>query len=184
MSRPTLLDVAGAKTSHTFDGTSFAAVLRGEKADASRLRLRRAQQHPRRPRVSHPQHHRRRVALHPQSHARRNLHRKAPHGPARRQRRAQSLLVELDGHRARQPAHLHAGEALHPPPRRAALPHRRRSRRNDQSRDKSEHAAIKAKLSAALDQWLNQQGDPGIPQDTHEAHQAAKKGGHLYFPKD
>ena len=49
--------------------------------------------------------------------------------------------------------------------------------------NKPEHAAIKGKLSAALDQWLNQQGDPGIPQDTHEAHKAGKQGKHLHFPK-
>jgi uncharacterized sulfatase len=48
---------------------------------------------------------------------------------------------------------------------------------------KPEHAAIKAKLSAALDQWLTAQGDPGIPQDTHEAHKAGKQGKHLHFPK-
>lgn len=46
-----------------------------------------------------------------------------------------------------------------------------------------EHAAIQARLSAALDRWLTAQGDPGIPQDTHESHQAAKRGGHMYFPK-
>jgi len=49
---------------------------------------------------------------------------------------------------------------------------------------KPEHAAIKAKLSAELDRWLTEQSDPGIPQDTQEAHQAAKKGEHLFFPKD
>jgi len=48
---------------------------------------------------------------------------------------------------------------------------------------KPEHAAIKAKLSAELDRWLAAQNDPGIPQDTKEAHQAAKKGEHLYFTK-
>ena len=46
------------------------------------------------------------------------------------------------------------------------------------------YAEMKATLSAELDRWLSAQGDPGIPQDTHEAHQAAKKGQHLYFPKD
>ncbi|MEZ5386993.1 MAG: sulfatase [Prosthecobacter sp.] len=46
------------------------------------------------------------------------------------------------------------------------------------------HSEMKAKLSAELDRWMAEQGDPGIPQDTHDAHQAAKKGGHLYFPKD
>lgn len=45
-------------------------------------------------------------------------------------------------------------------------------------------AGIKAKLSAELDAWLEQQGDPGIPQDTDEAHGAAKNGRHLYGVKD
>ena len=45
------------------------------------------------------------------------------------------------------------------------------------------HAEIKARLSAELDRWLAAQGDPGIPQDTHEAHQAAVRGEHLYFPR-
>ena len=42
------------------------------------------------------------------------------------------------------------------------------------------HAAIKAKLSAELDKWMKAQGDPGAPQDTHDAHKAARQGKHLY----
>jgi len=41
---------------------------------------------------------------------------------------------------------------------------------------------IENELRAELSRWLKQQGDPGIPQDTHDAHQAAKKGQHLYGP--
>lgn len=44
------------------------------------------------------------------------------------------------------------------------------------------HAAVKARLSAELDRWLAAQGDPGIPQDTHDAHRAARDGRHLYGP--
>jgi N-sulfoglucosamine sulfohydrolase len=44
------------------------------------------------------------------------------------------------------------------------------------------HAAIKAKLSSELDRWLASQGDPGIPLDTHQSHQAAKRGNHAYVP--
>lgn len=44
--------------------------------------------------------------------------------------------------------------------------------------------AIQAKLSDRLDQWLESQGDPGIEQDTRETHQAAKKGEHRFRPKD
>lgn len=45
------------------------------------------------------------------------------------------------------------------------------------------HAEVKARLSAELDRWLAEQGDPGIPQDTHQAHQAAQRGEHRYVPK-
>lgn len=48
--------------------------------------------------------------------------------------------------------------------------------------DDPKHAAVKAKLVAELDKWLAEQGDPGIPQDTVEAHAAAKKGKHKYGP--
>jgi len=39
---------------------------------------------------------------------------------------------------------------------------------------------IKARLSAELDRWMKEQGDPGAPQDTHEAIQAARRGKHMY----
>jgi len=37
-------------------------------------------------------------------------------------------------------------------------------------------------LRAELDRWLAAQGDPGAPQDTNQAIQAAKRGEHLYSP--
>lgn len=46
-----------------------------------------------------------------------------------------------------------------------------------------EHAAVQARLSAALEAWMAEQGDPGIAQDSHESHQAAKRGEHRFFPK-
>jgi uncharacterized sulfatase len=42
------------------------------------------------------------------------------------------------------------------------------------------YAAIKDELSAELDRWMADQGDPGIPLDTKEAHAAAKKLQHKY----
>ncbi|WP_184211334.1 sulfatase-like hydrolase/transferase [Prosthecobacter dejongeii] len=48
--------------------------------------------------------------------------------------------------------------------------------------DDPPHRAIRTRLAGELDRWLLEQGDPGIPQDTKEAHQAAKRGEHL-FPK-
>lgn len=41
-------------------------------------------------------------------------------------------------------------------------------------------AGIKAGLSAELERWMLEQGDPGIPLDAIEAHQAAKDGKHLF----
>lgn len=40
--------------------------------------------------------------------------------------------------------------------------------------------ALRARLAGELDRWLAEQQDPGAIQDTHEAHQAAKAGRHLY----
>ncbi|MHC4741495.1 MAG: sulfatase family protein [Planctomycetota bacterium] len=39
---------------------------------------------------------------------------------------------------------------------------------------------IKTRLSTELDRWMKQQGDPGAPQDTKKAIQAARRGEHLY----
>ena len=49
--------------------------------------------------------------------------------------------------------------------------------------DSPEHIWIKERLSDELDRWMQSQGDPGIPEDTPEALEAARKGKHLYFPK-
>ncbi len=50
--------------------------------------------------------------------------------------------------------------------------------------DDPAHAAIKRRLSSQLDAWMKSQGDPGAPEDTLEAIQAARKGEHLYGRKD
>lgn len=47
-----------------------------------------------------------------------------------------------------------------------------------------QHAEIKRRLAQQLDRWLAAQGDPGIPQDTREALEAARSGKHLYTPVD
>lgn len=49
--------------------------------------------------------------------------------------------------------------------------------------DHPKHQKIKAELKQELEAWLESQGDPGADQDTHAAHQAAKKGRHLYGPQ-
>jgi len=48
--------------------------------------------------------------------------------------------------------------------------------------DDSAYSAIKARLSGELDRWMDSQGDPGAPQDTHKAIEAARRGAHLYGP--
>ena len=50
--------------------------------------------------------------------------------------------------------------------------------------DRPELSSIREGLKQELDRWLKEQGDPGKLQDTHEAHQAAKRGEHLYRPAD
>jgi uncharacterized sulfatase len=42
---------------------------------------------------------------------------------------------------------------------------------------------IKARLSAELERWLAQQGDPGVALDTQEALQSAREGKHRYVPE-
>ena len=41
----------------------------------------------------------------------------------------------------------------------------------------------KQQLKTELANWMSNQGDPGIPQDTMEALEAARKKQHLYFPR-
>jgi uncharacterized sulfatase len=43
-------------------------------------------------------------------------------------------------------------------------------------------AEVKARLGAELDRWMRAQGDPGAPQDTPEALEAARQGKHRYGP--
>ena len=42
--------------------------------------------------------------------------------------------------------------------------------------------AIMKTLSDELDRWMTEQGDPGIEQDTHRTHRAAKQGQHRFRP--
>ena len=49
--------------------------------------------------------------------------------------------------------------------------------------DDPDLSAVKNRLSDELDRWMRSQGDPGVPQDTHEAIQAARRGKHLYGVK-
>jgi len=48
--------------------------------------------------------------------------------------------------------------------------------------DATEHLSVKTRLAAALDHWMREQGDPGIPLDTEEAYRAAAQNKPL-FPR-
>lgn len=178
---PTLLDLADLKSDHEFDGTSFAAVLRGEK----------------------PSHRDYACALH-------NNIPEGPAYPIRsitngEWRYIRNLLPDeifIEKHLMG----LLGGSAVHNPywsswmatafdqPETYTLVKRYMRRPAEElyhtAADPAElrnlaadpqHAAIKAELSAELDRWLAEQGDPGIAMDTHEAHQAARNGRHLDF---
>ncbi len=45
------------------------------------------------------------------------------------------------------------------------------------------HVKTTARLAAQLENWMTEQGDPGVPQDTSKALQAARRGKHLFGPK-
>lgn len=46
------------------------------------------------------------------------------------------------------------------------------------------HAEKKRRLAAALNHWMTDQGDPGIPEDTLKALEAARQGRHQFGPKE
>jgi uncharacterized sulfatase len=48
--------------------------------------------------------------------------------------------------------------------------------------DNPEMAAIRKLLSTELDRWMRSHGDPGAPQDTRQALEAARRGEHMYYP--
>jgi uncharacterized sulfatase len=44
------------------------------------------------------------------------------------------------------------------------------------------HAEVRKRLSAELDRWMSAQGDPGRAMDTRDALQAARRGEHKFYP--
>ena len=180
---PTLLEVVGVKSAQAFDGTSFAAVLRGEKsthreyAYAAHNNIPEGPAYPIRSVTDGEWRYIRNLLpeeIYIEKHLMGLMGGATVHNPYWSSWMATALdnphtytLVKRYMHRpAEQLYHTTAD-----PAEMTNLAHQ------------PEHAARKAKLSAALDQWLNQQGDPGIRLDTHEAHQAGKQGKHLPFSK-
>lgn len=180
---PTLLDVVGVKNAHTFDGTSFADVLRGEKdmhrgyAYAAHNNIPEGPAYPIRSITDGEWRYIRNLTpdeIFIEKHLMGLLGGATVHNAYWSSWMATAFdnphtytLVKRYMHRPiEQLYHTNADPA-----------------EMTNLADKPEHAAIKAKLSAALDRWLAEQGDPGIAQDTPEAHKAGKQGKHLHFPK-
>ena len=180
---PTLLEVAGVKSEHAFDGSSFAAVLRGEKvthreyAYAAHNNIPEGPAYPVRSVTNGEWRYIRNLLpeeLFIEKHLMGLLGGATVHNPYW----SSWMATALDNERTyklvkrymRRPAEelYHTAEDAH---------------ELVNLIDKPEHAEIKAKLAAALDRWLVEQNDPGAAQDVPEVHQAAKRGEHVYFPK-
>jgi len=179
---PTVMDIAGVRSEHTFDGISFAAVLRGEKATHREF-----------------------------ANAAHNNIPEGPAYPVRsitdgqwryiRNLTPQSLFIEkhlmglLGGstvHNAYWSSWMATSDES---PRTYNLVQRYMVRPAEELyhtaidpfemtnlAGNQEYASIQKKLIAELDLWLQQQNDPGIALDTVEAYRAAKRGQHRYVP--
>jgi uncharacterized sulfatase len=181
---PTLLELAGAKTdAHPFDGRSFAAVLRGEN-DAHREFAYAAHNNiPEGP--AYPV----RSVTDGEWRYIRNL---AP-GEIFIEKHLMGLLGGATIHNAYWSSWMAtAGENPATYQLVKRYMHRPAEELYHTAADPAEmtnlagqpgHAAVQKKLSAELDRWLAEQGDPGITQDTPEAHQAGKRGQHRPFTK-
>lgn len=177
---PTLLDIAGSKTTHRFDGTSFAAVLRGEKdthrayAYASHNNIPEGPAYPIRSITDGEWRYIRNLTpneIYIEKHLMGLLGGSAAHNPYWSSWMATALDSPHTYTLVKRYLHRQAEQLYHT----AADP----AEMTDLAA-KPEHAAIKAKLSTALDQWLTAQGDPGLSLDTHAAHKAGRQGKHLY----
>lgn len=179
---PTLLDLIGVHSDHPFDGTSFAPVLRGEKtthrdyAYGAHNHIPEGPAYPVRTITDGQWRYIRNLTpeeLYIEKHLMGLMGGATAHNPYWSSWMATSWDNPRTYHLVKRYMRRPAEELYHT----AADP---AEMTNLAGYD--DHAAIQAKLSAELDRWLAAQGDPGPPQDTHEAHQAAKRGEHLYFP--
>ena len=180
---PTLLDLAGIQTGHPFDGTSFAPVLRGESnahrdfAYGAHNNIPEGPAYPVRTVTDGEWRYIRNLTpgeLYIEKHLMGQLGGSAAHNAYWPSWMATSWDNPRTYQLVKRYMHRPAEELYHT----TADPAEMQNLAGHPG-----HAAIQARLSAALDHWLAAQGDPGIPQDTHEAHQAAKRGEHVYFPK-
>ncbi len=175
---PTLLELAGAKSDHPFDGSSFAAVLRGEKdthreyAYAAHNNIPEGPAYPVRSVTDGEWRYIRNLTpdeIYIEKHLMGLLGGNPPHNPYWSSWVATAsdnpATYRLVKRYLRRPAE----ELYHT----AADPAEMTNLAGQ-----LEYTAIQQKLSAELDRWLAEQNDPGIPLDTPEAHDAAKRGKH------
>jgi uncharacterized sulfatase len=180
---PTLLDLAGGTAAPEFDGHSFAAVLRGEAAQhrdyayAAHNNIPEGPAYPIRSVTDGEWRYIRNLTpaeLYIEKHLMGLLGGSAAHNPYWSSWMATALDSSATYSLVKRYMQRPAEELYHT----AADPAEMNNLANN-----PEQATRKAKLSAELDRWLAAQGDPGIAQDSHEAHRAGQKGKHLYFPK-
>lgn len=180
---PTLLDLVGVKTEHVFDGASFAAVLQGksdkhrEFAYAAHNNIPEGPAYPIRSITDGEWRYIRNLApeeIYIEKHLMGLMGGATVHNPYWSSWMATALDRPATYHLVKRYIRRPAEQLYHTAADPAEL--------NDLA-DKAEHAAVQARLSAALDEWLAMQGDPGVPVDTQEAHSAAKRGAHLHAPK-
>lgn len=179
---PTLLELAGVESSHVFDGSSFAAVLRGEKdthrqfAYAAHNNIPEGPAYPVRSITDGEWRYIRNLMpdeIFIEKHLMGLLGGATVHNPYWSSWMATALDNPKTYSLVKRYMHRPAEQLYHTAADPAEL---------DNLAGKPAHAAIQARLSAALDRWLSSQGDPGISQDTPEAHQAGREGRHLHFP--
>ncbi len=179
---PTLLDLASVKTQASFDGASFAAVLRGEKpthrayAYGAHNNIPEGSAYPVRTVTDGEWRYIRNLTpdeIYIEKHLMGQLGGSAAHNPYWPTWMATAFDHPRTYHLVKRYLTRPAEELYHT----SADPAEMKNLAGHPG-----HAAIQAKLSTELDRWLAGQNDPGIPLDTHEAHQAARQGRHDALP--
>jgi N-sulfoglucosamine sulfohydrolase len=177
---PTLLEIAGVRADHPFDGSSFAAVLRGETGTHRTFAYATHNNFPEGP--AYPV----RSITNGEWRYIRNL---AP-GELYIEKHLMGLAGGATPHNAYWPSWM-ATASEKPATYRLVKRYLRRPAEElyhtavdpaemTNLAGAPEHTAIQKQLADGLDAWLAAQGDPGTPQDTPEAHDAARRGQHLF----
>lgn len=177
---PTLLEITGSKSTTTFDGTSFAAVLRGEKdthreyAYASHNNIPEGPAYPIRSVTNGEWRYIRNLTpdeIYIEKHLMGLLGGDPPHNPYWSSWLAtasdNAMTYQLVKRYLRRPAEELYHTAADPAEMTNLAGH-------------PDYAAIQTKLSTELDRWLASQNDPGSSLDTPAAHDAAKRGQHSF----